>query len=314
MGRWDEEQPKRHALTPIGDELQRGGGPVEPGESSRFESARRMLRRPKNRVGSVVYGLCLFALAVGVLAGVAHGVGLLLHRHSNLSHSLSLLVAFLLLGVIACLVAAGARNLLFGLAVGIALLVIGFGVWGRGTQELDEDPTNLAATVAPDWGRPSATCHRSEGRSSLCTVQGVEKSDRFQVCVTWRQEPGSLLVYSPLRRCGVDAAGITTPSLPTERYRASATAACVRAQPDTNVIVFQPIRVSPQNGATGLRVVVAFNPPQGVRSLADALFLRDAAAAKHFDGDATDQHRNVVIEWGNVRSTYKSRFNACLKP
>ena len=242
-------------------------GSVEPGESSRFESARRMLRRPKNRVGSVVYGLCLFALAVGVLAGVAHGVGLLLHRHSNLSHSLSLLVAFLLLGVIACLVAAGARNLLFGLAVGIALLVIGFGVWGRGTQDLDEDPTNLAATVAPDWGRPSATCHRSEGRCVFFAPCKVSRSRIASRSVSPGGRSRGRFVYSPLRRCGVDAAGITTPSLPTERYRASATAACVRAQPDTNVIVFQPIRVSPQNGATGLRVVVAFNPPQGVPAL-----------------------------------------------
>lgn len=300
-------------LTPIGDELHRDGGPVEPGEPSKFDVARRVLRRPKSRLGSIAYGLGLFALIVGVLAGVAYGLGLLLHRHSNMSHSLSLLVVFLLLGVVACLVGTGSRNLLFGLAVGVAVVTIGFGVWGRGTQERDDDPTNLAATVAPDWGRPSATCHPSESRSSLCTVQGVEKSDRFQVCVTWRQEPGSLLVYSPLRHCGVDAAEIAAPSLPPKRYRASATAACVRAQPNTNVIAFQPVRVSPQTGATGLRVVVAFNPPEGARSLADAIFLRDAAAAKRFDGVATDRHRNVVIEWRNVRSTYKSRLDGCLK-
>ena len=152
MTRQGEDSGSR-MLTPIGDELQRRAKPLEVGEPSAWDTARRLTRRPTNTVGSVAYGASIFALVVGAVAAPSYGVGLLLERHSNLGRGLALLVVFLLVGVVACLIGVGSDHVLFGLAVGASLLHSGVGMWGRGhgrgdsyrPSGLPAEPSRLAA-------------------------------------------------------------------------------------------------------------------------------------------------------------------------
>jgi hypothetical protein len=64
---------------------------------------------------------------------------------------------------------------------------------------------DLEELVVTDLGKQSASCERVRRLLSVCTLQGAHKPDRFQVCVTRRL----WLQYSPVRRCGVDAPGLT---------------------------------------------------------------------------------------------------------
>ena len=339
----------------------------------RAAKVKRLIPKPKNRVEQVACGLVYFAIIVAGVAGLAYGLGLFVEDHSGLTHNLALLTVFLVVGaavaapplVLPFFSAIPARMYRFrrsdepsvddedgddlpeyGMwqlhwafwgALGISLLTMGFAVWGRGTQEKDSYLADLAELVAPDWGKQSATCQRYQGRLSLCTVQGAQESDRFEVCVTWRLTPRPTLTYSPVRKCGVDAPGLTKPLLHRERYRASATAACLRQQPGyvpqlplgttkSHQIFVRPIRPI-HRLSDGTVLVVEFHPPHGFPSRAEASFLQDKAKAdrwyqylhrvlpipKSLDDKALYRRRNVVVEWANPVPAYASRLDACLR-
>jgi hypothetical protein len=327
MSQGDEDTPRRSWLTPIGDELQRSGLPLEPGKASVFAVVRRLTRRPRNRVGSVVYGLGVFVLVVGALAALAYGIGLVVEHNSNLGHGLSLLVVFLVLGCVASLIGVRSRNILFGLAVAASILALGFGFWGRGSPraEVDVYLDGLARLVGPDWGRPSAACKRALGPSSglsLCTVQGVAASDRFQVCVTWVRT----LIYRPVRKCGVDAPGLTYPPLHSLAYRASAVAACLRdlpPVPDGGLVLIDILAVTPihRYGQSGTEVDVRFGT-----GVANLYFLGNEAGAERWlqylrrtlpiqkqqQGKGLYRRRNVVVVWGDSAHDFASELDACL--
>jgi hypothetical protein len=316
---------RRRTLTSIGDELEREGLPPKPGKRPRFRFPRP--RRPQNRLGSLAYGLGVFVLAVAVLAGLAYAVSFLAGYWFQVDRKPALLIAFLVLGSVFCVIAAGSQNVLFGVTVGASVVALGFGLWGRDVPK-NPDPyiDGLSRLVGPDWGRPSATCKRARGSSSglsLCTVQGTEASDRFQVCVVWMHT----LHYRPLNRCGVDAPGLTNPPIQTLGYRASTIAACLRDLPPLPgagpVPVIEDVAVSPfrRYGQSGSEVFFRFG--SGAGSL---YFLPDEAGAERWlqslrrvlpipkgqAGKALYRRANVVVEWGDPKLDFASQLNACL--
>jgi hypothetical protein len=150
-------------------------------------------------------------------------------------------------------------------------------------------------------------------------------ADGFSVCVTWRLDPGLLLVYLPVERCGVGGHDLTSPLLRTTRYRASATANCLRLHHGADMVEISPVEPFTD---TATQLVVTFQPPHRVvRTVLDAYFLRDAAEAerwrrslgerlpipKRLRDQALYRRRNAVVEWGSPRPAYTSIFNACLR-
>lgn len=322
-----DEPPRRRSLTPIGDELH-PADQERHSEASRLARLRgradRLRRRPANRLGSIAYGLALFVILLVVVGGLAYLVARLFDHPYGLSDDLTSLVVFLVLAAVTGAIAAGSAHPAFGIALAIAFFAVGFGLWGRGTQAKDTFPDELAAIVAPDWGRHSATCRRHHGSVSLCTVQD-EGADPFRVCVSWTVDPGFLLVYVPLQKCGVDAVGLTVPPVRMDRFRATATANCLARSQATEVIEATPVEPFTE---TSTHLLVTFRPPhQLTRSVLDAYFMRDTAEAKHWfqgraeslsiprelRGKALYRRRNAVMQWGNPSPASTSIFNACLR-
>jgi hypothetical protein len=132
-----DESVHRHTLAPIGDELEFQSHPLEIGSPSRLDFVRRkvaaLLPRPTTRLGQVGHGLVFFLLSVTIVAACAYGIGQLVDHNSGLTHNRSLVLVFILLGAVAKY-GMWQRHPAFWTALGIAIVAIGFAVWGRSTH------------------------------------------------------------------------------------------------------------------------------------------------------------------------------------
>lgn len=91
-----------------------------------------------------------------------------------------------------------------GLAA-VALLVVGWVALSITDSLTRWRPSPFETAVAAYWGKGTAHCHSHGLHYKLCTLRG-HYGDRFQVCL---RPVAAKLNHVPVRRCGLDASGIT---------------------------------------------------------------------------------------------------------
>jgi hypothetical protein len=102
---WQEPE-HRHTLTPIGDELEMRGKPLEPGKPSLLDDVERdaewfrgLIPRPRTLKGRIALRLTVFGIVLGALAGAVYGIGVATEGYWGRGHDHSELIAFLIAGV-----------------------------------------------------------------------------------------------------------------------------------------------------------------------------------------------------------------------